>query len=49
MRKCWEPLLQTIKFHSETSFGAEDACLSEISGSHGGEYEDDCLVGCGAV
>jgi hypothetical protein len=20
--------------------------LSEISGSHGGEYEDDCLLGC---
>jgi hypothetical protein len=22
---------------------------SEISGSHGGEYEDDCLLGCCAV
>jgi hypothetical protein len=21
----------------------------EISGSHGGEYEDDCLLGCFAV
>jgi hypothetical protein len=21
----------------------------EISGSHGGEYEDDCLLGCCAV
>jgi hypothetical protein len=20
--------------------------LGEISGSHGGKYEDDCLVGC---
>jgi hypothetical protein len=24
-------------------------CLSEISGSHGGEYEDGCLLGCFAV
>jgi hypothetical protein len=23
--------------------------LGEISGSHGGEYEDDCLLGCCAV
>jgi hypothetical protein len=23
--------------------------LCEISGSHGGEYEDDCLLGCFAV
>jgi hypothetical protein len=23
--------------------------LSEISGSHGGEYKDGCLVGCCAV
>jgi hypothetical protein len=23
--------------------------LSDISGSHGGEYEDDCLLGCCAV
>jgi hypothetical protein len=23
--------------------------MSEISGSHGGEYEDDCLTGCCAV
>jgi hypothetical protein len=23
--------------------------ISEISGSHGGEYEDDCLLGCYAV
>jgi hypothetical protein len=23
--------------------------LDDISGSHGGEYEDDCLLGCCAV
>jgi hypothetical protein len=23
--------------------------IVEISGSHGGEYEDDCLLGCCAV
>jgi hypothetical protein len=23
--------------------------LSEVSGSHGGEYEDGCLLGCNAV
>jgi hypothetical protein len=23
--------------------------IGEISGSHGGEYEDDCLLGCCAV
>jgi hypothetical protein len=23
--------------------------IGEISGSHGGEYEDDCLLGCYAV
>jgi hypothetical protein len=31
-------------------FVMETGCvLSEISGFHGGEYEDDCLVGCFAV
>jgi hypothetical protein len=28
---------------------AEFEQLSEISGSHGGEYEDGCLLGCFAV
>jgi hypothetical protein len=23
--------------------------ISEVSGSHGGEYEDDCVLGCCAV
>jgi hypothetical protein len=27
----------------------ETAFLSEISGFHGCEYEDDCLLGCCAV
>jgi hypothetical protein len=33
------------------TIGSIDAIikLSEISGSHGGEYEDCCLLGCSAV
>jgi hypothetical protein len=27
----------------------QNLCLDEISGSHGGENEDDCLLGCCAV
>jgi hypothetical protein len=26
-----------------------DFVLGDISGSHGGEYEDDCLLGCCAA
>jgi hypothetical protein len=33
-------------FNNETQ-GTEYEC--EISGSHGGEYEDGCLLGCCAV
>jgi hypothetical protein len=29
--------------------GGHDYTIGEISGSHGGEYEDDCFLGCCAL
>jgi hypothetical protein len=35
--------LSVLKWYKANSFNVE------ISGHHGGEYEDDCLLGCCAV
>jgi hypothetical protein len=42
---CWNTLLLNsgLKLHSRNNY------LRRISGSHGGEYEDGCLLGCSAV
>jgi hypothetical protein len=44
---CFMPVensVQSVSFVTYTIL-----ILSEISGSHGGEYEDGCLLGCSAV
>jgi hypothetical protein len=36
----WAPVPQNVHFKESYNY----PCLGEISGSHGGEYKDDCLL-----
>jgi hypothetical protein len=50
IKKHTEALLYTSKgVHIEVSTERTKYMLSTICGSHGSEYEDDCLLGCSAV
>jgi hypothetical protein len=41
--------MQNFQELCSLSESANEIESSEISGFHGGEYEDDCLLGCCAV
>jgi hypothetical protein len=44
-------VIQAISFVKRSALisTVDNKIVVEISGSHGGEYEDDCLLGCCAV
>jgi hypothetical protein len=46
---CWD--IKTLIPSGKIKFWmkAESTQIGEISGSYGGEYEDNCLLGCCAV
>jgi hypothetical protein len=44
-----KPIIYNSWLLSFLSVGFKDLIICDISGSHGGEYEDGCLLGCWAV